>query len=166
MQTLLELLPIKSCPCALPNLPTPPLSLPTSVTHTCYVRKVAPTQRPRHHITKSTLKMSSEMPADQFRIALVVKHSLTSLTCPFILKKCKMTGVHPRSRECTRGGAGLLQSKQPGLTTFPGENDHNLRETKPAASHCRPFSSPPLCLSKPAHRRMVTVGSEVSLLFG
>lgn len=81
-----------------------------------------------------------------------------------------MTGVHLGgnqglpSRECIRGGAGLLQSKQPGLTTFPGENDHNLRETQPTATHCRPFSSPPLCLSKPAYHRMVTVGSEVSLI--
>lgn len=72
-----------------------------------------------------------------------------------------MTGVHQQGWR----GAGLLQSKQPGLTTFPGENDHNLRETQPTASHCRPFSSPPLCLSKPAHHRMVTVGSEVSLMF-
>lgn len=72
-----------------------------------------------------------------------------------------MTGVHQQGWR----GAGLLQSKQPGLTTFPGENDHNLRETQPTASHCRPFSSPPLCLSKPAHHWMVTVGSEVSLMF-
>lgn len=73
-----------------------------------------------------------------------------------------MTGVH----QWGWSGARLLQSKQPGLTTFPGENDHNLRETQPTASHCRPFSSPPLCLSKPAHHWMVTVGSEVSLMFG
>lgn len=92
---------------------------------------------------------------------------ISSVSPPMIYTRAPLSWPGPMWQVCCyeaerarRGGAGLLQSKQQPLTTFPGESDHNLRETQPTTSYCRPFKSPALVHSQPAHHPMVSVGSE------